>query len=255
MSVSSLLLNLSTEPRERNFQELATHVKILGGEVVELLPLPVPAQSASCKGLILSKVKVVPYGVLGTHCLDSGKCPQVAPEPSSTEVFVDPAGLHHIQRSPSGAGGAAGAIYRFLGISSDPAFPEAVKAAITEPGMAKFHIYGDKKVIHVVGPDFQSRRKCKYEDAVNELAQAYCSTLTEFAESGEKFLRLLPISSSIFAGHFEPQMPQMTMEALHQGFSMLDAAAQDSLLAAESLEMCIFMEADFQRFQEAFRSC
>merc|ERR1711920_944463 len=91
MSVSSLLLNLSTEPRERNFQELATHVKVLGGEVVELLPLPVSTQSATCKGLILSKVKVVPYGVLGNQCLSNGKCPQVVAEPSSSEVFVDPA--------------------------------------------------------------------------------------------------------------------------------------------------------------------
>eukprot|EP00930_Biecheleria_cincta_P082708 TRINITY_DN72380_c0_g1_i1.p1 TRINITY_DN72380_c0_g1~~TRINITY_DN72380_c0_g1_i1.p1 ORF type:complete len:1090 (-),score=170.08 TRINITY_DN72380_c0_g1_i1:131-3079(-) len=254
MSVSSLLLNLSTEPRKRNRQELATHIEVLGGDVVELLPLPIRAQAASSTSLILAKVRVVPYGVLGTQCQGRGELRQVAPEPSFEEVFTDPAGLPYIQSSPSGAGGASGTIYRFLGISSDPEFPEPVRTGITEPGMAKFHVYGDKKVIHVVGPNFQSRPRCSYSDAVSELAQAYCSTLTEFVDSGERRLRLLPISSSIFAGHFEPQMPQMTMEALHQGFSMLDAAAQDSLLAAESLEMCIFMETDFQQFQEAFRS-
>ena len=38
--------------------------------------------------------------------------------PKENTVIVDPAGLHHIQPpgGPSGAGGAAGAIYNFLDI-------------------------------------------------------------------------------------------------------------------------------------------
>eukprot|EP00969_Alexandrium_andersonii_P129784 5736773-Alexandrium_andersonii.AAC.1 len=70
---------------------------------------------------------MAPYGVLG---YDEKK--PVASEPGPSMAFVDPAGLNHIQAlGPRGAGGAAGYIYRWLGISDDSAFPEDVRQAVT----------------------------------------------------------------------------------------------------------------------------
>merc|ERR1712232_1028433 len=61
MSVISLLLNMATEPQERSLEELSTNVELLGGSVVELLPL----HENACP--ILTRVVVCPYGVLGTQ--------------------------------------------------------------------------------------------------------------------------------------------------------------------------------------------
>ena len=60
-----------------------------------------------------------------------------APPPGS------PAGLHYIQPpgGPRGAGGAAGAIYRYLGIAGDASFSPDIVQAVTAPGLAKCHEY------------------------------------------------------------------------------------------------------------------
>ena len=78
---------------------------------------------------------IVPYGVLGTRMAQNGGMVNKAPPPSADLcAFVDPAGLSYIQRfGPAGAGGAAGAIYRFLGISNDPAFPPSSKPSRSSP--------------------------------------------------------------------------------------------------------------------------
>jgi hypothetical protein len=52
---------------------------------------------------------------------------------------VDPAGLHHIHGVADGAGGAAAAIYKWLGIKG--AFPEAVRLALSGIGDAKLYRY------------------------------------------------------------------------------------------------------------------
>ena len=65
----------------------------------------------------------------------------MAPEPGPDTIILDPAGLPYIQSGPRGAGGAAGQIYRWLGIGEAPAFPQTVRAAIREPLAARFHDY------------------------------------------------------------------------------------------------------------------
>eukprot|EP00418_Pyrodinium_bahamense_P030440 CAMPEP_0179139422 /NCGR_PEP_ID=MMETSP0796-20121207/66687_1 /TAXON_ID=73915 /ORGANISM="Pyrodinium bahamense, Strain pbaha01" /LENGTH=225 /DNA_ID=CAMNT_0020838863 /DNA_START=44 /DNA_END=721 /DNA_ORIENTATION=+ len=223
---------MSTAPLRRSFQELVTNVELLGGKAVELLPYPPPAKGVRSASRILAQVAVVPYGVLGTQMTKARSTRKSAPEPDACTV--------------SG-------IYSFLGISRDPSFPSDVREAIQEPLQAKFHAYGRKLVIHVVGPNFQGRHDCTHEEAVDELSQAYASTLSEFAASGVRKLRLLPISSSIFAGRFVKDMPDLTAQALQGGFEMLSAAEQDKVLGADRLEMCIFNEAELEAFEEAFR--
>ena len=83
--------------------------------------------------------------------------------------ICDPAGLHHIQPpgGPKGAGGAAGAIYKWLGIDQDEAFTDDVIAAVTRPGDAKHHQYTlrgrEAHVIHSVGPDLRKNSPSRAE--------------------------------------------------------------------------------------------
>ena len=58
------------------------------------------------------------------------------------------------------------------------------------------------------------------------LARAYENVLREFAASGQRRLRLLPISSGIFAGPMAAEIPALTWEALQLGFDALDPVAQ-----------------------------
>mmetsp|Transcript_66287 Transcript_66287/g.156037 ORF Transcript_66287/g.156037 Transcript_66287/m.156037 type:complete len:1066 (+) Transcript_66287:69-3266(+) len=253
MSAASLLINLSTEPRFRSPRELSLHVQVVGGKLINLVPFPTKASRHSSSH-VLSKLRVVPYGILGSQMASSG-VQWIAAEPSERDVVVDPAGLPYIQSGPSGAGGASGQLYKWLGISSDSSFPEPVKTAIKETSRAKFHSYEvGKNIIHVVGPDFRSRTGITRVDAVAELAKAYCSTLKEFAACGIPRLRCLPISSSIFAGPFEKQMPEITVQAVQQGFSSLEPDEQDTVLNAEAIEMCIFVQAEFDDYSTAFCS-
>lgn len=203
---------------------------------------------------IIKRISVCPFGVLGTHLTVSNGIAQNAPEPTADVAFVDPAGLHHVRHAgPGGAGGAAGVIYKWLGITEDPSFPEAVRLALNAPLMAKFHSYGDKKCIHGIGPDFRQRAYSR-EEAVFELAVCYNSLLREFSSSGLSILRLLPVSGGIFAGPFLPDLPSMTVLAIQWAFAMLGSKEQGNVLSAERLEMCIFMEKELADFQSAFAS-
>lgn len=200
---------------------------------------------ASSSSEIFARVKVVPYGVLGLS--SDGK---QAAEPDEHTAFVDPAGLHHVQGGgPSGAGGAAGALYRWLGIDKDASFPAPVVAAITQPLLAKFHAYGNRMCIHVIGPDFRKRPYTR-DEAVCELAEAYKNVLLEFHHSGLPRLRLLPVSGGIFSGPFGPQLPELTAEALTSAFGALQPEARQALLEKD-LELCIFMTKEFPDFEAA----
>lgn len=207
-----------------------------------------PGSRTAFGSRLTARIKVVPYGVLG-----SSSAGQVALEPSAETAFVDPAGLHHIRGGPGGAGGAAGVIYKWLGIYDSPAFPEAVRESITKPLQAKFHAYGDngeKKCIHVVGPDFRTRHYTR-EEAEAELAEAYANVFREFRASGLKRLRLLPVSGGIFSGPFGGELPTLTADALAAGFERLSPEEKDWVLAAH-VELCIFVEKQVADFQQAF---
>mmetsp|Transcript_102277 Transcript_102277/g.218938 ORF Transcript_102277/g.218938 Transcript_102277/m.218938 type:complete len:335 (-) Transcript_102277:40-1044(-) len=205
------------------------------------------------KGGVLDRIVVSPYGVLGMQLTGAGEMVRNAPEPDSQIAIVDPAGLAFIQtEGPSLAGGAAGVIYQWLGIGEEPGFPEPVRSAIQAPLQAKFHNYGEKKCIHVVGPNFNREEYCSRQAAEVELGEAYRAALAEFSESGVHSLRLLPLSGGIFAGPFQDEMPELTAVAMQHGFLMLTGEQQQRIMSAERLEMCIFTEDEFPRFKESF---
>ena len=150
---------------------------------------PLGGGGSSSGAQLLAKARPVPYGVLGQYSSLAGPV-RNAPDPAEAEhpvVVIDPAGLDYIRRGPRGAGGAAGALYSWLGISWHRAFPKDVQAAITQPGDAKFHQYGDKAVIHVVGPNFSlgdpdgdspwraDPARCSQEEAEAMLAHTYAN--------------------------------------------------------------------------------
>eukprot|EP00747_Dinoflagellata_sp_TGD_P140061 gnl/TRDRNA2_/TRDRNA2_175969_c1_seq3.p1 gnl/TRDRNA2_/TRDRNA2_175969_c1~~gnl/TRDRNA2_/TRDRNA2_175969_c1_seq3.p1 ORF type:complete len:413 (+),score=69.03 gnl/TRDRNA2_/TRDRNA2_175969_c1_seq3:57-1241(+) len=204
---------------------------------------------------VLDRIVVSPYGVLGMQLTGSGEMVRNAQEPDSQIAIMDPAGLPFIQTDgPSLAGGAAGVIYQWLGIGEEPSFPKPVRSAIQAPLQAKFHKYGEKKCIHVVGPDFNREEYCTRQQALAELAEAYRAAFAEFSASGERKFRLLPLSGGIFAGPFRDEMPKLTAAAVQQGFLLLAEEQQKLILCAERLEMCIFTEDDLPSFKEIFAS-
>jgi len=206
----------------------------------------------------IGRIKVQPHGVMGAQLsMDMTMMPG-ASYPDSDTVALDPAGLDHIrERGPDGAGGTAGTIYKWLGIQNDAAFPVDIKKAIKAPLAAAFHGYpNDKQVIHVVAPDFREERydDGKHEVAVRDLAVAYHNVLVSFAESGFPNIRLLPLSEDLLAGDYSQDMADMTLVALCAAYRQLDSRARRRVDRAESLELCIFMEADFEEYKKAFEA-
>ena len=116
------------------------------------------------------RIAVRPFGVLGSAMSSAGSVRKVAQGPVPGLAFVDPAGLPFIRNGPRGAGGAAGQIYKWLGI--DDAFPAPVRDAIQRPLQAKLHYYGLQPCVHVVGPDFNGR-SCSRDEALGEPRRKY----------------------------------------------------------------------------------
>jgi len=201
----------------------------------------------------MRKLSVQPWGVLGTQQSKEDGIREVGPPPDSETAIVDPAGLVYIQSlGPGGAGGASAVIYKHLGIADHEAFPAEVVSAITQVLDAKHYSYGDNHVIHVVGPDLRCATYAEDDDrAVEALATAYLNLLAEFASSGCRCLRLLPISGGIFRGRYADEMPGMTIGALGAAFAHLQPRMQREVLKASCIELCIFMESEFEEFKMA----
>lgn len=200
----------------------------------------------------LSRVHIAPYGVLGTQLSMQGGLVEVADLPNEQTVITDPAGLHHIRGVAEGAGGAAGSIYKWLGLTGR--FPEEVRAAVQGTGDAKFHEYpGGKKVIHAVGPDFR-QGKWSEREATIELSRAYRNILHEHVISNGERLRLLPVSAGIFSGHLYDQMPKITQDALAAGFEQLHPYDKKYLADGKGgdIDLCIFMNREWNMYKTVF---
>jgi len=66
-------------------------------------------------------------------------------------------------------------------------------------------------------------------------------------------LRLPPLSGGIFSGRFAKKLPGLTVGALAQAFSRLDALCQERVMASTSIELCIFLEDDFAQYSSALQ--
>jgi len=215
---------------------------------------------------VTAKVRIEHYGVLGSKRVGNGEVP-VAEKPDGDTVLIDPCNADFVHRSgPRHAGGAAGAIYDFLNIRTDAAFPQSVKAEIKGEGNCAYHRYGyphSHHVIHAVGYDFRtySQRHGELDDegAVELLGGLYAKILALASKYGRKKLRLVPISAGIFSGPLQARMPELTARALRSAIDRTfgEAASSDAHRATyvdmiEYVEMCIYMESDFRLYREAW---
>ena len=191
--------------------------------------------------VFLQRVEVVPYSVLGDAMRGGKFVPGVGPPLNQHTAIVDPAGLPYVsgQQPPAAAGAASGSIYKWCGLSEADKFPLSVSSSVQSPGDAKHHAYGDKHVVHVVGPDFRSRPHSNLE-GVQILGQVYSNVLREAAASGCQTIRLLPVSGGVFAGDFSADMHHLTMKALALGFENLSTELQSKVMK-QDIKMCIFM--------------
>lgn len=180
------------------------------------------AQPASPIVAFSRAIEAVPWGVLGDAQVSGGtpwQTKRVAPKPDGQTLFVDPASIAIVADPhfrPGDAGGAAGAIYEFLGISANDSFPSDVAAQLRGVGDAVYKRYGYPHavhVIHAIGPDFK-RESVTEDEAITMVATAYASVLRVAAREPRPLLRLCPISSGIYAGPHRPRMAQITARAL-----------------------------------------
>jgi O-acetyl-ADP-ribose deacetylase (regulator of RNase III) len=212
-------------------------------------------QSETPQQKFLRKVKLVPYGVLGTQMNLQGGQSRIAAEPDENTVIVDPAGLKYIHSLASLAGGAAGSIYNWIGLKG--AFPEEVRRNVSKTCDAKCYEYPTssgavKKVIHAVGPDFRQGEWSEREAAI-ELSRAYRNVLHEFAQSEADHLRLLPLSGGVFAGPLYNQLPPITQQAMSMAFEQLHHFDREYVLRdKKSIELCIFMDREFDQYKNVF---
>jgi len=210
------------------------------------------------ENVFMSRLQVVPWGVLGTQITSSNQEAYKAPLPDATIAIVDPAGLPYIQKhGPSRAGGASGALYKWLGIIYDNSFPKAVQKAITKELDAHYHTYGNKKIIHCVGPDLRQAPYLGSRDCsvvMKALSIVYRNILAEFARAPDvSKLRILPVSGGVFGGEFGKVLPEITATALALGFRQLSAAERKKVLLASALDLCIFNEKDYDAYSEAVK--
>lgn len=204
--------------------------------------------------LMMSKICVRPFGVLGTQMRQDKSVVQASSMPDGQTAIVDSGG-HHVLNpgGPRRAGGAAKSIYKWIDIADDDGFPPDVVSTLRDKGDAKYHDYGQgRHVIHAFGPDLRKVPDA-WDDAVAILGETYCSILREFVDSGLPVLRLLPVSGGIFAGTYIQRMPELTTAALQLGLAKLSAEKR-ALLMGRHVELCIFAEAEYADFDATFQS-
>jgi len=220
----------------------------------------VPSGGVSRAAALLHRVEVMPFGILGSRrCFVDGdlvELPKVGPEPDGETAILDALELPCSTSGPSSAdpAGVSGAIYRWIGISGENVFPDEVCDGVRNVLDAKIYSYGRTVVIHALGPDLREEQyQADQEAAVGDLALVYARVLEQLVTFGIPTLRLVPISAGDRAGGYVDDFHKMTAEALHAGFGKLDPRTQDALEREHSLLLCIYFEADYDRYATAFQ--
>jgi len=204
----------------------------------------------------LRSITAVPWGVLGEAMDVAAGTPwatkKAAPPPDANILIVDPASINVAtdpDYRPADAGGAAGAVYRFLGIDSNSTFPPDVVSGLNGTADAVYKRYGYPQalhVIHVIGPDFKAQPAITDDEAIASLAACYAAVLTRFAKDHPSdLLRLVPVSAGIYAGGFRERMAELTAAALRTATERI-ATEEPALLAelpphqGRKCELCLF---------------
>lgn len=230
---------------------------------------------------VFEKIHVKPYSVLGT-ILKRGETKATDVKGgklnTSKTVIVDPAGLRFMKGDDlQDASSASEAIYKELQLipdKKDPNKKKTIKSSVMKyfnkfktetEGQCnvKYETYNNKAniyhVIHSIGPDFKSKihKHIKEEDAIILLKDTYHNILDAFVNikniKNINSLRLLPISSGQFSGRFKPkEMAEMTNIALLEA---LRSFTKNRELKHKTIEMCIYVEDQFDMYTRAFHVC
>lgn len=207
----------------------------------------------------IRKIKIRPYGVMGTQMTLQGSLRQEGPKPDETMVITDPCDLMQVFTSAAKATGTSGAIYKWIGLTKE--FPNDVVMAMGKVCDAKLHRYGaegkeggEKHVIHVSAPDFREGIWSEREAAI-ELSRAYRNVLHEFVVSECDTLRMVPLSDGVQAGPLYNQLPGITHSALLMAFEQLHIFDREYVLRdKKNMELCVFMNREWDMFNNAFEN-
>ena len=206
----------------------------------------------------LPMITLAPFGVLGMQDTPEGSW-VVTPSPGSDVVVMDQTSLRLIKVRPAQAGAASRAVYAWLGILNDVAFPSEVRHALWCTARAQHFVYQDKHCIHAVGPDFREMSRPEsgelskaFTEAISCMAETYRAVFVEFASSGLRRLRFAPISGGSFAGPFQADLPELTVAALRIALDHLRRRERRHLLQAEAIELCIGRVDEWDEFLAAW---
>lgn len=216
---------------------------------------------------VFDKITTQPYGILGVDSIGNTKDAKPIKEFWENGAVVDPAGLNYIQghlNGPNGAGNSSRAIYIEIGISENLQFPDDVQLGIQQDGDAFLHVYDEKTVIHVVGPDARRIRPVtdnvqtnpnpfNYQEDLFDrvLKDAYKHVFEQFLRSEKNHLRLLPISSGVFAGPWATKMPEKTWHAIGLALIELDEDIHNLNTPMFTLDLCIYNSSDKAAYDAA----
>ena len=195
---------------------------------------------------------------------------------SEPMALVDPAGLHHIRpNTPATAGGASGAIYKWLNSNVQggfTSFPPEVVAKFTPTGrneelcgvgQAKLYSYKLSShickstdfvhVIHTVGPNFVKIKGTTNKEAAKLLSTVYQHVFEEFALQRDlKLLRLLPVSGGIFRGDLTAEeFATITLSAVQHAYKQLISGDLETL-SRRTVLMCLKDVNDYNMFRAAY---
>lgn len=114
--------------------------------------LPVGGSAPSPSRSLLQAITIQPWGVLGEAAGQSAarSTTRAAPAPDASTLICDPANVAWLKDPnfyPPDAGGASGAVYKYLNIQR---FPSAVAAAMKHVTDAVYHRYEGKREVHVI---------------------------------------------------------------------------------------------------------
>jgi hypothetical protein len=93
----------------------------------------------------------------------------------------------------------------------------------------------------------------------------YRNIFSEFVKSGQRTLRLLPVSGGIFSGGFSAELPFLTFQGVQEGYRLLGDHEKAALMAAKQIMMptmttgdddvfmgmCVFSEKELPDFEAA----
>ena len=153
--------------------------------------------------------------------------------------MVDPAGLHYITSTPSGAGGASGALYKHLNMT---AFGPEVKAALTQVGQAVYTKVGGQPVIFSTPPPLRNITDRKVvTDLLTEVYEAVLKAALPQVPTGST-VRIPIMSGGNFAGSWKTHIPSLTSVALADAIQRVGfEAVRDSGL---TFHLCTYTQSE-----------